>query len=188
MQPTPRRADTHWSALMRIAVVGTPGAGKTTAAKTMAAAPGLPHIELDSIHWEPGWQALTKADPDEFTRRVSAAVAPDAWVVDGNYGAVRRLVWRRATHLIWLDYDRPVIMYRVIKARSFAPPRRQNCGPETRKTGATGCGRAIRSCGHGRPGVNAVRITRNSLPAKNAGTCGCCGCGGHAKQRAWSMR
>jgi adenylate kinase family enzyme len=84
MQPTPRHADTHWSALMRIAVVGTPGAGKTTAAKTMAAALGLPHIELDSIHWEPGWRALTKADPDEFTRRVSAAVAPDAWVVDGN--------------------------------------------------------------------------------------------------------
>jgi CRP-like cAMP-binding protein len=36
-------------------------------------------------------------------------------VADGNYEAVRQLVWSRATDLIWLDYDRPVIMYRVIK-------------------------------------------------------------------------
>jgi hypothetical protein len=36
-------------------------------------------------------------------------------VVDGNYGLVRALVWRRATHLVWLDYDRPVIMARVIR-------------------------------------------------------------------------
>jgi adenylate kinase family enzyme len=101
--------------MMRIVVVGTPGAGKTTAAKTIAAALGLAHIELDSLHWEPGWRALSKADPDEFTRRVSAAVARDVWVADGNYEAVRQLVWSRATDLIWLDYDRPVIMYRVIK-------------------------------------------------------------------------
>jgi hypothetical protein len=40
-------------------------------------------------------------------------------VVDGNYGLVRDLVWRRATHLIWLDYERPVIMHRVIR-RSLA--------------------------------------------------------------------
>jgi adenylate kinase family enzyme len=101
--------------MMRIVVVGTPGAGKTTAAKTIAAALGLAHIELDSLHWEPGWRALSKADPDEFARRVSAAVARDVWVADGNYEAVRQLVWSRATDLIWLDYDRPVIMYRVIK-------------------------------------------------------------------------
>jgi hypothetical protein len=35
-------------------------------------------------------------------------------VVDGNYGLVRDTVWPRATHLIWLDYERSVIMRRVI--------------------------------------------------------------------------
>ncbi len=34
--------------------------------------------------------------------------------MDGTYGLVRDAVWHRATHLIWLDYDRPVIMGRVI--------------------------------------------------------------------------
>jgi hypothetical protein len=36
-------------------------------------------------------------------------------VVDGNYGLVRDFVWRRATHLVWLDYERAIIMYRVIR-------------------------------------------------------------------------
>jgi hypothetical protein len=35
-------------------------------------------------------------------------------VVDGNYGPIRDIVWRRPTHLVWLDYERPVIMARVI--------------------------------------------------------------------------
>jgi adenylate kinase family enzyme len=100
---------------MRILVVGTSGTGKTTMAKRIAAELSLPHIELDALHWGPGWQALTQTDPAEFVRRVADAVAAEAWVLDGNYGVVRELIWRRATHLVWLDYDRPVIMYRVIK-------------------------------------------------------------------------
>src|SRR5262249_45508093 len=51
---------------------------------------------------------------EEFVRRVTIAIAPDAWVLDSAYGLVRDLVWRRATHLVWLDYERCVIMYRVI--------------------------------------------------------------------------
>ncbi len=39
-------------------------------------------------------------------------------MLDGNYGPVRDMVWQRATHLVWLDYERPVIMARVI-CRSF---------------------------------------------------------------------
>ncbi len=102
---------------MRIAVVGTSGSGKTTLARGLASALALPHIELDAINWQAGWRGLNADDPDEFLRRVTDAVAGEAWVCDGNYSGVRRTVWTRATHLIWLDYDRPVIMRRVI-ARS----------------------------------------------------------------------
>jgi adenylate kinase family enzyme len=100
---------------VRIAVVGTSGAGKTTLAKRIAIEIGLPYVELDALHWGPGWQALGVSDPGEFARRVAAATAAEAWVVDGNYGAVRALVWDRATHLVWLDYGRPLIMVRVVK-------------------------------------------------------------------------
>jgi adenylate kinase family enzyme len=100
---------------MRIVVVGTSGSGKTTLAKALATQLVLPYIELDALNWQAGWRDLVRNDPDEFVRRVALAVAADAWVVDGNYGLVREFVWRRATHLVWLDYDRAVVMYRVIR-------------------------------------------------------------------------
>jgi adenylate kinase family enzyme len=103
---------------MRIVVVGTSGAGKTTLACRIAALLELPHIELDAINWQPGWRDLTRHDPEEFVRRVNEVIEAEAWVVDGNYGPVRDRIWQRATHLVWLDYERPVIMARVI-SRTF---------------------------------------------------------------------
>ena len=104
---------------MRIVVVGTSGAGKTTLARRIAALLELPHIELDAINWQSGWRDLTRHDPEEFVRRVAEAIEAEAWVVDGNYGPVRDMVWPRATHLVWLDYERPVIMVRVISRTFF---------------------------------------------------------------------
>jgi adenylate kinase family enzyme len=103
---------------MRIVVVGTAGAGKTTLARRIAAQLQLPHIELDAINWQSEWHDLTRHDPEEFVRRVTEVIRAEAWVVDGNYGPMRERVWRRATHLVWLDYERAVIMARVI-SRSF---------------------------------------------------------------------
>jgi len=99
-------------------VIGTSGAGKTTLARRIAAQLQLPHIELDAINWQSEWRDLTRHDPEEFVRRVTEAIRAEDWVVDGNYGPVRERVWRRATHLVWLDYGRAVIMARVI-SRSF---------------------------------------------------------------------
>src|SRR5690242_2172625 len=59
---------------MRIVVVGTSGAGKTTLARRIAALLELPHIELDAINWQAGWRDLTRHDPEEFLRRVDGAI------------------------------------------------------------------------------------------------------------------
>ena len=104
---------------MRIAVVGTSGSGKTTLAKALAAQLAVPYIELDALNWQAGWRDLSRTDPDEFVRRVAVAIAADFWVLDGGYALVRDLVWGRATHLVWLDYERSIVMSRVIR-RSIA--------------------------------------------------------------------
>ncbi len=100
---------------MRIMVIGTSGAGKSTFARRVAEAVGAPHIELDAINWQAGWRDLNSHDPVEFRRRVLEATRPEAWVSDGNYGWVLDLLLTRATHLIWLDYSRRVVMSRVLR-------------------------------------------------------------------------
>lgn len=103
---------------MRIAVVGTSGSGKTTFAAALAAAMGVRHIDLDAVTWQPGWVALHETDPAEFMRRCLEAMADEAWVSCGNYVTSRPPLLARATHLVWLDYPRSLVMARVIR-RSF---------------------------------------------------------------------
>jgi hypothetical protein len=98
--------------VQRIAVVGTTAAGKSTLARSLAAALGLPHIELDALHWGPGWVA---AEPEEFQARVRRALDAQGWVADGNYAAVRELIWQHADTLLWLDYPLRIVLGRAVR-------------------------------------------------------------------------
>ena len=66
----------------RIAVIGRGGAGKTTVALRLGRELGLPVVHLDRLYWGPGWQPV---DPHVFGERQAAAIAGDAWVIDGGY-------------------------------------------------------------------------------------------------------
>ena len=116
---------------MRLVVVGTSGSGKTTLAKAVSAALGVLRIELDAVNFQPGWREIATQDPDEFVRRVGAAAAGEAWVVDGNYSAARAVLWPRATAFIWIDYERPVVMRRVIWRSLNRAVSRQELWPGT---------------------------------------------------------
>jgi len=92
-------------------VVGNSGSGKTTFARELAGALAIPHLELDSVFHQPGWQPL---DRQVFRQRVTAFTSGPCWVVDGNYGAVRDIVWGRADTVVWLDPPRHRVMRQVI--------------------------------------------------------------------------
>jgi adenylate kinase family enzyme len=96
----------------RISVVGTSGSGKTTLARQVASYLQVPHIELDALHWEPNWAAVSD---QVFRERVAAAVKGERWVIDGNYSKVRNLIWSRADTVIFLDYSFWVVLQRLLQ-------------------------------------------------------------------------
>jgi adenylate kinase family enzyme len=99
--------------MQRVVVVGTSCSGKTTLARQLSQMLGVPHIELDAVHWLPNWQPRPT---DEFRRLVAEAVAGESWVMDGNYSSTARdIVWDRATTLIWLNYPFRVVFWRALR-------------------------------------------------------------------------
>jgi adenylate kinase family enzyme len=103
--------------MRRIQVVGTSGSGKSTTGARLAERLGIPFVELDALHWLPGWKERPLED---FRAAVQQAVSAESWVVDGNYrGKVGDLVRARVDTVVWLDLPRTTVM-RQVTTRTLA--------------------------------------------------------------------
>jgi adenylate kinase family enzyme len=96
--------------LTRVVVVGTSCSGKSTLARRLANTLGVPCVELDALYWGPGWTPRS-----EFRQDVVAAAQKLRWVMDGNYSAVREIVWGRCTAIVWLDYSFARVFSRALR-------------------------------------------------------------------------
>jgi adenylate kinase family enzyme len=99
----------------RIIILGTSAAGKSTFAARLAEMLAIPHIELDSLFWGSDWTPKPAA---EFFALADAATVGKAWIVDGNYGSARSVIWPRANVVIWLNYSLATVLWRGLK-RTF---------------------------------------------------------------------
>lgn len=72
---------------------------------------GCAHVELDALHWGPGWSAATER---EMTERVRQAIIGESWVIDGNYHSlIGTLVWEHADLIVWVDPPRWKVMWQA---------------------------------------------------------------------------
>ena len=62
----------------RIIIIGTSCSGKTTLAQQVSQQLAIKHVELDELHWLPGWQ---EREPAVFRQMVTDVVSGDSWVV-----------------------------------------------------------------------------------------------------------
>ena len=99
----------------RVVVLGVTSSGKSTLAAELARRFHLCFIELDALHWEPGWQ---EAPLEVFRARVEGATQAERWAVAGNYHVVRDLIWPKAEALIWLDYPFLTVLWQLTR-RTF---------------------------------------------------------------------
>ncbi|HSI36090.1 MAG: AAA family ATPase [Phycisphaerae bacterium] len=98
--------------MRRILVIGPPGAGKSTLARRLGAALGLPVVHLDRYFWRPGW---VMAGREAFNRDVGRLLEADAWVIDGNYQRNLDLRLSRADTVVYLDLPRWRCLARVAR-------------------------------------------------------------------------
>ena len=96
---------------MRFLIIGTSGAGKSTFAQALAKAMACPYIELDKLYWGPDWKPVPHSS---FENAVQESTFGECWVADGNYSAVRDLLWSRATHVVWLNFGRRTVFPRLL--------------------------------------------------------------------------
>lgn len=147
--------------MQRIVILGNAGSGKSTLARALGARLGLPVVHLDTLFWEPGW---VEPDAELFRARVQAAVAPDAWVCEGNY-ARRTFDLRlpRADLIIWLDTPRLTCFRRVIVRSVLNRPRPDlpaGCTEQLNRAFLTFL-KFVWTFDKGyRPGIDAVRLAK----------------------------
>lgn len=98
---------------MKLLLIGSPGAGKSTVARRLSHELGLPLLHLDKV-----WHATDYSEDarQQFEQTVEDFMtSQDNWLIDGNYA--NRLPQRlaQADVVIWLDFPRWLCCYRVIK-------------------------------------------------------------------------
>jgi adenylate kinase family enzyme len=97
--------------MQRVVILGTAGSGKSWLAGRLAARLDLRIVELDALFWGPDWQP---APFELFRYRIECETRDGDWIVVGNYGQVRDLVWREADTLVWIDLPLRVVMVQLL--------------------------------------------------------------------------
>lgn len=95
---------------MRILIAGPSGSGKTTFAARLGRILGIPHTEMDSLHWGPNWTPRPGFEAD-----VHKLIEQPAWITEWQYPQVRGRLLECADVVIYLRYSRAVVMWRVIR-------------------------------------------------------------------------
>lgn len=91
---------------MRIVLFGNSGSGKSTRASVLARSYGLPHLDLDSIVWEPGQIAVPRAAQTVALDLQNFVARFPTWVIEGCYGDLVATAAQSATELVFLNPGR----------------------------------------------------------------------------------
>ena len=87
----------------KIIVIGSPGSGKSTFARKLRDASGLPLFYLDTIYHNPDRTTVSR---EEFDSKLADILSRDCWIIDGNY--LRTLPLRLAAAEQVFFFDLPL--------------------------------------------------------------------------------
>jgi hypothetical protein len=90
----------------RVVFIGCAGSGKSTLARQLAGLTGLPPVERDGLGEEgsPGYLSA-----------IAAMASRPRWILDGAPYYADELVYSAADTVVFLDYPRALVMWRVLR-------------------------------------------------------------------------
>ncbi|MCL1800029.1 MAG: alpha/beta fold hydrolase [Promicromonosporaceae bacterium] len=100
--------------LKRVRVIGSPGSGKSTFARELAVVLRVPDLELDAAFWAPNWQMREMDEGREIVQDWLGESGANGWVIDGNWPKYTAGMFDDVDAIVWLDYSRSVVMWRII--------------------------------------------------------------------------
>lgn len=96
----------------RVLIIGNCGSGKSTFAKALAKATGLPLVHLDRLHWVGNWEARPR---EEFDALLQQELEKPRWIIDGNFSRTMEHRLRYCDTVFFLDLPPLVCLWGVIR-------------------------------------------------------------------------
>jgi adenylate kinase family enzyme len=100
------------SAMRRILVIGSSGAGKSTIARDLGDIMGIEVHHFDKVMWKPGCRL---SEPEDEPARQAPLLEQPEWIIDGNYTASLPERLKRADTVVLVDYPRELCLFRAAR-------------------------------------------------------------------------
>lgn len=87
--------------MLKIIIIGSPGAGKSTFSRKLRDITNLPLYYLDMLWHKPD---KTNISREEFNIQLDKIIKKDRWIIDGNYQRTLEIRIKKCDTIFLLDY------------------------------------------------------------------------------------
>ena len=108
--------------MKKVIIIGCPGAGKSTFAKSLHTKTNLPLFHLDMLFWN---NDKTHVSRELFDQRLNDILNQERWIIDGNYSRTLETRFQACDTVFFLDMPTNVclngVKKRIGKSRDDMP-------------------------------------------------------------------